>query len=136
MIDFNSVVTSPVALSSAEAEVNILTIGTISSMHSRMIIMEILTGSPNTSLTIPVYTDSSAALAITANERTSQRTRHIDRRYLFSRDAYAKCYIDPFHVKGEDFQLADIGTKNLAAAKLFAMISLITADRPPDRTSI
>ena len=133
LIDFNSVVPSPVALSSAEAEVNILTIGTVSSLHSRMIIMEILTGNPDSLLTIPFYTDSSAALSITANERTTQRTRHIERRYLFCRDAHAKCYIDPFHVKGEDFQLADIGTKNLAATKLFAMISLITADSPPDK---
>ena len=81
--------------------------------------MEILSGNPSTPLTIPFYTDSSAALAITTNEKQTKRTRHIDLRYFYSCQAQSSGLISTHHVKGDEFQLADIGTKNLPSSVLF-----------------
>jgi len=64
----------PIAMSSAEAEVNTLTIGVMASMHVRMIHQEVHHGNSSHLLTIPFLMDSVAAMLITKNDRGTQRT--------------------------------------------------------------
>jgi hypothetical protein len=135
LIDMGSLVPNPIALSSAEAETNILTVGVQAAAHSRMIIMEIEKSQPDFPLTIPVYTDSSAAVAITSNEKTTQRTRHIERRFLFCRQAQLSGMITVQHFNGDLYQLADVGTKNLPSTQLFHKIAYMTGS-PTDSSSI
>ena len=73
-IDFSSFVPDPIAMSSAEAEVNTLTIGVMASMHVRMIHQEVHHGNSSHLLTIPFLMDSVAAMLITKNDRGTQRT--------------------------------------------------------------
>lgn len=130
IIDGSSFVPSPIALSSAEAETNAMTVCNMSATRSRMIYMELLTGNPDATFTVPILTDSQAAIAITRNEKGTAKTRHILRRDLYCRQAAAAGYVIYHHVNGDEYQLADIGTKNLPASKSATKLSIIEAAPP------
>ena len=63
-------------MSSAEAEVNTLTIGIMSAMHVKMIHQEVTHGDSSRPLTIPFLMDSVAAMLITKNDRGTQYSSH------------------------------------------------------------
>jgi len=131
-IDFNSHVPNVIAMSSAEAEVNAATVGTMSAMHTRMIINEALFG-PDASdrpYRVPVLLDSQAAFDISKNDKGTKRTRHIERRFLYCRHAYQSNLIDLIHVDGDKHQLADIGTKNLSSDKMAYKLSILETPNP------
>jgi hypothetical protein len=78
-----SSVPDPINLSSAEAEGTVFTIGIMSAARTRMIYLEVLMGNPDHPYTLPVFSDSSAAIAISRNECGTHRSRHVARRYLY-----------------------------------------------------
>jgi hypothetical protein len=129
-IDFSSFVPDPVAMSSAEAEVNTLTIGIMSAMHVKMIHQEVTHGDSSRPLTIPFLMDSVAAMLITKNDRGTQRTRHIERRYLYCRHAYTRADISLHFVEGKRYQIADIGTKNLTSSEYAYKLSIVESPLP------
>jgi len=106
--------TSPTAMSSCEVELNAATVATMASKHCKMIVMEILHGDPDSPFTMPLLTDGSSALAVMTNEQNTKRTRHIERRAMYCKEANFKSKIGPSHI-GTDFQLGDPGTKNQTA---------------------
>jgi hypothetical protein len=62
-------------------------------------------------LTIPILIDSSAAEAMTLNDKDTRRTKHIERRWLIHRKHRQAGLINVFHVNGNLHNIADIGTK-------------------------
>ena len=112
LVDFSSFIPGLITLSSAEAEINTLAVATAAAMHIQMIVMWLLRNDVECMYTIPIFCDSSAAIIITTNERPSRRTRHIKRRWLYPRHAYASGKAVYKHVNGDELMLADPLTKN------------------------
>lgn len=129
VINASSFVPQPVALSSAEAEVNALTVGITAAMHAKYLWMELLTGNSESPLTLPVFVDNSAAIAISSSERASAKTRHIARRHLFCREMHLSGAVNILHLS-RDLQPSDVGTKNLSHAESAFKLSLLTAPLP------
>jgi hypothetical protein len=98
-------------MSTAEAESNILTLAALASSHVRHTWMQIRHDDPSRAFTVPIFTDSMAALAISSNDRDTRRTRHIDRRYMLHRSMRKNCLIAVYHLAGDEFQIADITSK-------------------------
>jgi hypothetical protein len=61
---------------------------------------------------IPVYCDNQAAIALSRNPLFQQRTKHVDVKYHFSRDAVEKNYVDIRYISTSENQ-ADGFTKSL-----------------------
>lgn len=131
VVDASSFVPNIVTGSSAEAETNASCVATMATIHIRQIVMEILSGSPDTPLTVPVLTDSTASDTITRNDKDTRRTRHIERRWLYTRHARHRGDISIHHINGDKYQVADLGTKNVPASESTYKLSIIEADPIP-----
>ena len=118
VIDHASLVPTPVAMSSAEAEYNACAVTAMAVAHSRMLISDLNGVDPDHyGNPVNIMVDSSSAKAMTENEKDTKRTRHIARRIHYVRNgqllgAHILNYIPA------DLNLADPGTKNLGADQL------------------
>jgi hypothetical protein len=110
IIDQSSNLPDPVALSSAEAEYNQAYIAVMATTHANMILEDLTqqTSSPP----IPLIMDSKSGIAIGSSFKDTKHTRHILRRYHYVRDAFNNNRFHPLWIS-QEFELADIGTKNL-----------------------
>jgi len=124
VVDMQSFVPQPVPHSTAESETMALAVGTMACSYVRMGIADILFDDPDRPWTIPVMSDSSAAIAMNNNSRPTRRSRHIDRRWFYARSEVAAGRIILNHV-GADYSLADTGTKNLTAEESAYKLSLM-----------
>jgi hypothetical protein len=129
-VDHNSFVPDPITLLSAEAETNSATVGIMSGARTRMIYLEVLTGNPDHPYTVPVFSDRSAAITISRNERGTHRTRHIARRYLYCCQANIAGDVQLLHISGDKHQLADLGTKNVPAFDSAYKLSIVEVPLP------
>ena len=120
-----------ITLSSAEAETNATCVATMAVAHIRQIVMEIETGNADAPYTVPLLLDSSAADAIMRNDKDTRRTRHIARRWLYTRSARRQGELSVHHVNGDKFQVADPGTKNLPMNKASYKLSIVEAEPIP-----
>jgi hypothetical protein len=116
IVDMNSFVPPPIAMSSAESENNTLCVGTMTGIHLVHIVMELRHGNTHRPYTLPIFVDSEAAIAMNLNDKDTKRTRHIQRRWQYTRHAQHRGDIRTYHVNGDLYQLADVGTKNLRAS--------------------
>jgi hypothetical protein len=112
LIDFSSSVPPPVAMSTAEAELNYASITCMAMATTRQAIMAILYNDPSRPFTVPLFTDSQSMDAIALNDRDTRRVRHVDRRYFFVRYCRQTGQVCVYHINGDKYQLADIGTKS------------------------
>ena len=117
VIEMNSFVPPPIAMSTGESENNTLCLAAMGAQHSKMIIQELRYGNPDRPYTVPVLVDSQAAEAMTASDKDTKRTRHVERRWHYSRHARQSGHISVHKCDGETQQLADLGTKVLPHAK-------------------
>jgi hypothetical protein len=74
--------------------------------------------------TIPLISDSSAAIAMNSNNKPTKRNRNIDRRYFYGREEYLASRIE-FHHIDADHSLADLATKNLTAEEASYKLSIV-----------
>lgn len=112
IIDMASTVPLPIASSTAEAETSFASITYLNSLQVARAYMEIVNRSPDETYTVPILTDSSATIAIAANQRGTSNTKHMSRRQLLVRQGQNLGYIKLYHVQGKTDQIADIGTKS------------------------
>ncbi|KAM1489207.1 hypothetical protein ACFXTO_032488 [Malus domestica] len=98
-----------VALSTAEAEYISASEATVQVIWLRFVLEDF--GELQTETT-PVHCDNTTAIAITKNPVFHQKTKHIDMRYHFIKDALQEGIIDLMYCPTEE-QLADIFTKPL-----------------------
>lgn len=102
----------PIAMSSAEAEYLSMCNATKEAMFMRNLLSEIH-GKANTLL---IYNDNQSAQKIISNQQYHNRTKHIDLRYHFIRDAFENGIID-IKYKPTDDMVADALTKPLSSVK-------------------
>ena len=99
-------------MSSAQAEYTAACSTVLAIDHTRQVIQEILLGEPDTPMTIPIYCDSTSAIAIAKHPKDTQATRHIARRIHRVREAQAAGEITMIKIEGTE-NPADLGTKNV-----------------------
>ena len=115
VIDFSSFVPKPITLSSAEAEINAMTVGAMATAFLRQVVCFILYANTDRPFTVPLLTDSQSGIFITQNERDTSRTRHIERRWLYVRQERQSSNILVLHLNGDAHNIADLGTKNVSS---------------------
>lgn len=102
-----------VALSSAEAEYMALTEGTKEGLFLRSVLNEICQSKMGS---IPIYSDSQSAQCLTSNFIINNRTKHIDVRHHFIRDAVDTGLVAVLYVS-TNLMVADLLTKPLGKIK-------------------
>ncbi len=130
LLDGASFVPAPVALSSAESEYNAAAHGVTGALHMRQLYQTLRGRDPDEPLTMPMFIDSSSAIAMSRNSRDTRQTRHIRRRYHYVRYAVANGDATPYKIPGE-LNPADVGTKNLSAATLSVLRPMMHVDVLP-----
>jgi hypothetical protein len=133
LVDFSSFVPSPISSSSAESESNALCVGTLAANYARQVFCDIIYNNPSRPFTVPIFIDSSAAEAITKNDKDTHCTRHIEHRWLIHRKHRQAGLINIFHINGDKFNIADLGTKSTLSHSAYK-ISII--DHPVSDHSI
>jgi hypothetical protein len=127
LVDYSSFVPTPITLSSAEAEINAMTVGSMASSFLRQVISDVLYNDPTHPFSVPMLTDSASGIFITQNDRDTKRTRHIERRWLYVRQERFSGHIDMHFLPGDAFNLADLGTKNVASPSAAYKLSVLEA---------
>jgi len=112
-----------VALSSTEAEYIALTHATKEAIWLRTLLSEIY-DDHYSEMSIPLYSDSSGALAMVRNSAFHSRTKHIAIRYHFIREAFTDNLIDLRYLQTEDMP-ADAFTKPLTRARLDHLLTFM-----------
>ena len=116
-----SVKQSCVALSTAEAEYISASNATAQAIWLRFVLEDF--GELQTEAT-SLQCDNTSAIAITKNYVFHQKTKHIDRRYHFIKDALQEGIIDLIYCPTEE-QMADIFTKPLAKDRFNYLRSML-----------
>ena len=124
LIDAVSFVPQPIPNSTAESETMGMAVGGMSCAYARKGIADVLFGDPDRPWTIPLMCDSQAAIAMNNNNRPTKRSRHIDRRYFFTRGERQAGRLSLHHID-KDYSLPDIGTKNLVAEESSYKLSIM-----------
>ena len=106
-----------VALSSTEAELISLTMGTQSALWCRGWLEE--TGNAQTSATV-MYEDNQSTISLSAHPRSYGRTKHIAARWFFCREASERGDIEVVYLPTSEM-LADMLTKPVPAAVLMRL---------------
>lgn len=136
LVDCCSFTPNPIAMSSAEAESNAICVTTIAAIPVRQAFLEIIFGNPERDWTLTIFTDSLAAITMITGEKVSKATKHIERRYLFNRQAYQQGRIRLLYLSGKDYMLADLGTKNVPTPEAEYKLSILEVDVPsPSKTT-
>jgi hypothetical protein len=130
VIDGVSFVPDPVAMSSSEGEFNVYAFAIAGASHTRQIFQELHGLHADTPLTIPLLSDSQSGIAMANSERDTHRTRHIQRRYKFTRQAVFSGLFIMFKILGTLLP-ADLGTKLVDSTTLDFLRALIQVDVPP-----
>jgi hypothetical protein len=124
VVDMSSFVGQPIPHSTAESETIAISIGSMACAYVRMGIADILFDDHNRPWTIPMISDSSAAIAMNSNDKPTKRNKHIDRRYFYGREECLASKIE-FHHIDADHSLADLATKNLTAEEAAYKLSIV-----------
>ena len=106
-------------MSAAEAETNYASVTCMATMLTRRAYMAIIYGDEERNFSVLIFTDSEATIDIALNDRGTPRTRHMGRRQLYVRYCKQTGAIILYHVDGDKFQIADIGTKGEIATTDF-----------------
>ena len=115
LVVYSSFVPTPITLSSAEAEINAMTVGSMASSFLRQVISDVLYNDSAHPFSVPMLTDSASGIFITQNDRDTKRTRHIERRWLYVRQERFSGHLNMHFLPGDAYNLADLGTKNVAS---------------------
>ena len=126
LIEANSSVPVPVAMSSAESEYMGACTAAMAGAHVRMLVYDYMyLGTPSYSIanqrlaTPPtiLMVDNQAAVKMSANDQLTRKSRHIERRFHYVREGQSTKMHSLHWCPGED-QLADIMTKTQSADKI------------------
>ncbi|KAK4698876.1 hypothetical protein P7C70_g7393, partial [Phenoliferia sp. Uapishka_3] len=110
LVNWSSTLEPSVALSTAEAELMAFCNGGKEELHLLMKSEEL--GIDEWKGPGRVYSDNDAALSLAANPSFSQRAKHIDRRWYWSRDWIDRGRLEALHIPGKE-NPADLFTKPL-----------------------
>jgi succinate dehydrogenase/fumarate reductase-like Fe-S protein len=112
-------------MSSAELESNALCVASMAAAYICQAYCDLFLNNASLPITVPIFIDSQAAEAINANDKTTTRIKHIERRALLHCHHCQCCLIFPYHINGDLYNLADIGTESIAKGAAYKSPSLI-----------
>jgi hypothetical protein len=124
LVDMNSYRSTITAHSTGESELCAQAAGAMSCAYIRMGVSDILFNDSSRPWTVPFFTDSSAAIAMNNTERPTARNKHISKRFFYGRSQVQTGMLSFYHV-GDEYSLADLGTKNLNADKASFKLSIV-----------
>jgi len=138
LIEANSTVPTPIAMSTAEAEFMGACTGAMAAAHIRMILYDFINlgtknwkASEQSLPTTPniLMIDNEAVVQMAKSGRMTRKTRHIERRFHFVRQGQDNGLHKLHWIPGE-FQLADVQTKSQEAAKIDPLIKQALYELP------
>jgi hypothetical protein len=103
-----------VCMSSAESESNALCVASMAAAYIRQAYCDLFLNDASLPFTVPMFIDSQATEAINANDCTTKRTKHIELHALLHRHHRQAGLMFSYHINGDLYNLADIGTKSIA----------------------
>lgn len=112
---------SIIALSTAESEYIALFDGVVECVWLRQLLSDI--GAPPSTATT-IHVDNQSALAIANNGKTSKRTKHVDIKYHYTREAIEKGDIATQYCQSEE-NIADILTKSLPRERFISLRDML-----------
>jgi hypothetical protein len=115
VVDCTSTVPIPVALSTAESESNMGALASRAMAHVRMLLLEFRGLDPDMTVTIPLMMDNSAAQIIGHSFRDTAHSRHIMRRWFYTRQQTERLYI-VIHWIPTAVMVSDAHSKSLAGS--------------------
>jgi len=124
LIDASSFVAQPIPHSTAESETIALATGAMACTYARRGIASVLYDDPDRLWTVPMISDSQAAIAMNSQDKPTRRSRHIERRWFYARQERLASRL-AFHHIDADHSLADLGTKNLTAEDAAYKLSIV-----------
>jgi hypothetical protein len=124
LVDYSSLTPGHIPGSSAESESKALHAGVMVATYAPQVYCNIVYNNAARPLKEPVFIDSSADEAMNKNDKDANRIRHIERRWLKYRMHRQLGWIQLDHVKGNNYNAADIGIKANAKGKRYK-ISII-----------
>ena len=132
VVDFSTLVPSPVAMSSAEAECNAGAAAGMAMSHIRMLHNELNGLEADLILTPPILMlcDSKSAVTIANSDKDIKSLRHCKRRLLFMRQLRIEEEQRYQHISNT-YMLADGGTKNLDATDVQEINKYILHETEP-----
>jgi hypothetical protein len=125
IVDHSTFVPTPIAMSSAEAEIYAKTVAAMSTNYLRQVFCELEFGDPDRPFTVPILTDSQSGIFITQNNRDTKHTRHIERRWFFIRLCRQQGVVTVDFLPGDEFNVADLGTKNSSSPANAYKLSIV-----------
>ena len=143
LIEGNSSVPTPIAMSSSEAEYMGACCGAMSGAHIRMLLYDMMflgtkewKESSQRLPTTPalIMIDNEATVQIGKSGRLTRRTRHIERRFHFVRQGQEDGNHN-LHWISNEFQVADILTKTQAASKIDPQLKNVLFQLPDHLTN-
>jgi len=111
--------------STAEAEAIWISLSVKASAHVRQAHCQIFLQDPDAPFAVPLFTDSRAGQIVVSNDRDSSRTRHVDQRFMCSRNMVLRGHNKLLHCDGDLCMLSDIGTKILLSSTSDPKTSII-----------
>jgi hypothetical protein len=133
IVSMSSFVPGPIAGSSAEAECNAQTVTAMKIAYIKQMVMDIMFDNPERNLMIPLFTDNQASIAISKNAKDTKRSKHIERRGLYMQYCQQQGLIHLTYIPTE-YQLADLGMKNLRSYACDAILRVLETDTVEDLT--
>lgn len=129
LIEHTSWVPNPVPLSTAESESNCYSVAIMKILSTMKAFAPLFMGNPNDTLTVPILVDSNAAIAMNTSDQPTRRTRHVESRFWFGKQAIQEGKAAFVKVDGKTQQAADPGTKNQQAPEYEHYMDLFEATR-------
>ena len=129
LVDFSSFTPTPVAMSSAEAEINAGASACMSMSHLRMVHNELGGKDPDLLWDPPILLlcDNNSAVILSNLEKDTKNLRHSKRRLMFMRQVRREGEMQ-FKFLSNKFMCADVGTKNLDVPSFQPQVSLFLVD--------
>jgi hypothetical protein len=112
-------------MSSAEAEICAMCVAAMATCHFRQVYCDIMFNDPSRPLTIPILSDSKPGIISCGNDRNTTKTRHIDRRMYAIRLLIQSALVTLVFIPGDQYNVADLGTKNLSSPANAYKLSII-----------
>jgi hypothetical protein len=137
VIDVTSTMPSIIARSTCEAEYTTCSRATMAATYIRKVFNELHVRDTDYPLSIPIGIDSQSAIDTAQSTRETQRTRHIARRYHFTRVAIGNSQIVLFKLDGSNNSRMITCPWGILALRTFSSIIVLTVfslPRKPART--
>ena len=112
LVDHTSWVPPVVALSTAESENNCYSAAIARMQFPLRAWKKIVFNQPDRPMTVSIMVDSEAAITMNESDNPTRRTRHIESRFWYGREAVLRRLVQFVKVHGGTQQPADPGTKS------------------------